>query len=266
MGHMQRGPVTKRQVIELGINLRLKTGTLYAVGVGPGDPELLTIKGRRVLEEVSCVFSATSKGSRHSLALDIASPFLKSDAKVIPLVFPMVRDKKLLERAWQDAAKKVIEPLGRGANVAFVTLGDPCTYSTFTYLHRTLLSMEDRLHVEIIPGITSFQAAAARIKTPLSEGEESLSVVSGAKGSAEIEKIASCTDNLVIMKAYRHYNKIVKCLEKLGLLDKTVAVRRVGLQGESVTRRLKEWNGDKASYFTLLLAKKENRARKLHNS
>jgi len=241
-------------------------GTLYAVGVGPGDPELLTIKGKRVLERVTYVFSATSKMEKKSLALDIARPFLKKDAKIIPLVFPMIRDKKILEEAWMDAAKKVLELLGTGSDGAFVTLGDPCTYSTFTYLHRTVISLLPETKVEIIPGITSFQAAAARVKSPLAEGEESLAVVSGAKGSKEIKRLAHHADNLVIMKAYRHYKEVVDCLDKLGFLKGTVAVRRVGLEGESVTEKLRDWDGHKPSYFTLLITKKNGEDKKLHNS
>ncbi len=243
-----------------------KSGTLYAVGVGPGDPELLTIKGKRVLERVKYVFSATSKREKESLALDIARPFLKEDAQIVPLVFPMVRDKKILEEAWTNAAKKVLELLGTGSDGAFVTLGDPCTYSTFTYLHRTVTTLLPGTKVEIIPGITSFQAAAARVKSPLAEGEESLAVVSGAKGSKEIKRLAHHVDNLVIMKAYRHYNKVVDCLDELGLLRGTVAVRRVGLEGESVTGKLRDWDGHRPSYFTLLIAKKNREDKKLHNS
>ncbi len=243
-----------------------KSGTLYAVGVGPGDPELLTIKGKRVLEKVKYVFSATSKREKESLALDIARPFLKEDSQIVPLVFPMVRNKKILEEAWTSAAKKVLELLGTGSDGAFVTLGDPCTYSTFTYLHRTLISLLPGTKVEIIPGITSFQAAAARVKSPLAEGEESLAVVSGAKGSKEIKRLANHVDNLVIMKAYRHYNKVVDCLDELGLLKGTVAVRRVGLEGESVTEKLRDWDGHTPSYFTLLITKKNREDKKLHNS
>ncbi len=242
------------------------SGTLYAVGVGPGDPELLTIKGKRVLERVKYVFSATSKREKKSLALDIARPFLKEDAQIVPLVFPMVRDKKVLEEAWKNAAQKVLELLGTGSDGAFVTLGDPCTYSTFTYLQRTVTSLLPETKVEIIPGITSFQAAAARVKSPLAEGEESLAVVSGAKGGKEIKRLAHHVDNLVIMKAYRHYNEVVDCLDELGLLKGTVAVRRVGLDGESVTEKLRDWDGHKPSYFTLLISKKNREDKKLHNS
>ncbi|NPA95803.1 MAG: precorrin-2 C(20)-methyltransferase [Thermodesulfobacteria bacterium] len=242
------------------------TGTLYAIGVGPGDPELITLKASKILGSIKYLFAATSKGEKESLALKIAMPHVKNGPEIIPLMFPMVRDKEALEKAWNEAAKKVCEPLFKGMDAAFVTLGDPSTYSTFTYLHRKLKAMAPGLKVEIIPGITSFQAAAARLQVPLAEAEESLAVVSGAKGSREIRQILPYCDNLVIMKAYRHYGEIVRCLEEMGLAQKTMAVRRVGLEGESVTTRLKEWDGQKPSYFTLLLTKKGKREKKLHDS
>ncbi len=240
-------------------------GTLYAIGVGPGDPELITLKAKRILETVKCVFSATSNPKKESLALKIVSPHLNHNSKILPLVFPMTRDEKSLKCAWQAAGKKVLSVLEAGDDAAFVTLGDPCTYSTFTYLHRTVTKMAPEIKIEIVPGITSFQAAAARLKIPLTEAEESLVVVSGAKGGLEISHAAKRFDNLVIMKAYRHYGEIVRCLEKLNLLESTVAVRRVGLSGESITTKIAEWNGNEPSYFTLLITKKGKREKKLHN-
>ncbi len=243
-----------------------KKGTLYAIGVGPGDPDLITLKALKVLERTEYLFAATSKGEKKSLALEIARPHLKMGPEITPLVFPMTRDKEVLEKAWLEAAQKVLTPLSNGKSATFVTLGDPCTYSTFTYLFRKLMEIEPEVRVEIIPGITSFQAAAARLKVPLAEGEESLGVVSGAKGSGEIRNIIHHCDNLVIMKAYRHYDDIVKCLEEMDLADKTMAVRRVGLEGESITTKLKDWDGEKPSYFTLLLTKKWKKHKKLHHS
>ncbi len=239
------------------------TGTLYAIGVGPGDPDFLTLKALKILKKIRFIFTAASGEKKKSLALTIALPHLKNKPEIIPLIFPMVRDKTILEEAWEKAALKVLSVLDKGEDAAFVTLGDPSTYSTFTYLHRVLTQKRPEVNVQIVPGITSFQAAAARVQIPLAEGEESLMIVSGAKGSTEIEKAIDCCDNMVIMKAYKYYRDIVDTLERLNLLDKTVAVRRIGLKGESVTNRLKEWDGQSPSYFTLLLTKKGNQAKKL---
>ncbi len=245
------------------VNRMTKMGTLYGIGVGPGDPELLTLKAKRALNKVEVIFSATSGKSTRSLALDIVKDILSPGKKVIPLHFPMTRDKKLLERAWNENSDKVLGQLKKNVDVAFVTLGDPSTYSTFTYLHRVISKKEPRAPVEVIPGITSFQAAAARLKIPLSEGEESLVILSGAKGERELKDVIDICDNMVILKAYRHYDSILKLLEKRNLVGKAIGARNIGLKNESLTRDIRKWDGRNPSYFTLLLVKKQNSKKKL---
>ena len=108
-------------------------GKLCAIGVGPGDSELLTIKAVRRLKDMKTVFAATSNKQQDSLAVQIARPHLNPGAELIPLHFPMARDKQLLENIWTENARKVLDVLRRPADAAFITLGDPSTYSTFTY-------------------------------------------------------------------------------------------------------------------------------------
>ena len=109
----------------------MKYGTLYGIGVGPGDPELITLKAMKILRKVAVVFAAASTKNNYSLAVDIASAHLPKDVPVKFIGFPMTRDKEILKTAWQDNARKVAEPLKKGKDVAFITLGDPMTYSTF---------------------------------------------------------------------------------------------------------------------------------------
>jgi precorrin-2/cobalt-factor-2 C20-methyltransferase len=115
----------------------------------------------------------------------------------------------------------VISALSRIGEVAFVTLGDPMTYSTFSYLLKTIRSIGPQLDVEIIPGITSYQAAASMANIPLVEGEQSLVVVSGAKGSEKLSQTLKRVDNVVILKTYKHFNQIYETLKDLDLLDKS---------------------------------------------
>ncbi len=241
----------------------VRMGTLYGVGVGPGDPELLTLKAQRILNEVGVIFSATSGKSTKSLALEIVKDILSPDQKIIPLHFPMTRNKGLLKRAWNENSDTVLGHLKKNIDVAFITLGDPSTYSTFTYLHRFISKKEPNAQIEIIPGITSFQAAAARLKIPLSEGEESLVIISGAKGERELKNVIDTCDNIVILKAYRHYDSILRLLEKRELIEKGFGARNIGLKDESLTTDIKKWDGKNPSYFTLLLVKKQNSKKKL---
>jgi len=132
------------------------SGHLYGIGVGPGDPELLTIKAAKVLGRVDLILAASSTKNDDSLALDIARPHLKPDARVIRLGFPMSRNEDTLQSAWEENARLVLNELEQGHDAAFLTLGDPLLYSTFAYLLRTLRSLAPEQAVTIIPGITSF--------------------------------------------------------------------------------------------------------------
>jgi len=237
-------------------------GKLYAIGVGPGDPQLLTIKAANILQRIKYVFTAASDSNGKSLALQIASQHLAPDAKIHPLYFPMTRNKERLEKAWEENCTKIKHVLQLPEDAAFITLGDPSTYSTFTYLMRKLNKSVD-LHCEIVPGITSYQASAALVRLPLAEGEESFTIVSGAKGTKELEHALTYSDNIVIIKAYKHYKEIVTFLKEKGLAEHSVAVRRCGLPGEEISFQIDEWDGEKKSYFTLLIVKKRPLHKKL---
>ncbi len=231
-------------------------GTLYGVGVGPGDPELLTLKAARLLGRAHTVFAAASTKNDSSLALSIARPHLAPDAQVEMLGFPMTRDQAVLERAWQDNARRVLMPLRRSKDVVFLTLGDPLLYSTFAYLVRTLLAMEPDVPIQSVPGITSFQAAAARTNTVLAESGENLLVLSGVRDSDELRGHLECADNAAVLKAYRNFGQIRDTLRDLDLMDNSCFVTRLGLDGEAVYRDLDQVP-DAPHYFSLVLMKKK---------
>jgi precorrin-2/cobalt-factor-2 C20-methyltransferase len=129
-------------------------GTLYGIGVGPGDPDLITLKAVKTLAGVDVVFAAASTKNESSLALSIAGPHLRQGAETLRLDFPMTRDQAVLDAAWQDNARKVSGVLAQGKSAAFLTLGDPLTYSTFGYLLRTLNGLLAEIPIKVIPGVT----------------------------------------------------------------------------------------------------------------
>ena len=186
----------------------MKSATLYAIGVGPGDPGLITLKAARILEEVGVVFAEASTRNDASQALDIARPLLRPDAVVRRLDFPMTRDQAVLEEAWTRNAAAVAEAVEQGRSAAFLTLGDPMTYSTFGYLLRTLDRLGRRPPVEVVPGITAYQAAAAKLALPLAESEENLAVLSGVCAPQTLARQLDAADNAVILKAYRNFAAI----------------------------------------------------------
>ncbi|MCD6271267.1 MAG: precorrin-2 C(20)-methyltransferase, partial [Deltaproteobacteria bacterium] len=148
-----------------------KTGTLYGIGVGPGDPEMITLKAVKILKKVDMIFAAASSKNQHSQAVNIAKSHIPDTAKVEMLPFPMTKDKNVAKKAWDEHARKIITLLEQGQDAAFVTLGDSMVYATYGYILQSIQRLAPHLNVVSIPGITSFQAAASRLNRPLVEGE-----------------------------------------------------------------------------------------------
>jgi precorrin-2/cobalt-factor-2 C20-methyltransferase len=235
-----------------------KKGTLYGIGVGPGDPELITLKALKVLEKRPHIFAATSSKNTYSLALDIIHSHLNG-APVEQLPFPMTRDQEVLQEAWEKCARRVLEVLDQGSDAAFITLGDPLTFSTFGYLLKTIKGLDPTVRVVTIPGITSYHAAAALTQTPLGEGEESFLVVSGAMGAAKLQEAVDKTDTVVLLKTYRHADDILAALEELGLTDRAVLVSRCGLDGETVVQDLASLRGRPLPYLSMIIVRRRDK-------
>lgn len=231
-------------------------GILYGLGVGPGDPDLMTLKAVKVLQSVRVVFAARSSKNEHSIALDAARPHMPADTVIKTLAFPMIRERDALEAAWAANADAVLEELNAGRDAAFLTLGDPLTYSTFGYLLEAVRSRAPEVSIQTIPGITAYQAAAARLNLPLAQGEESLTVVPGVTDPERLKELAAKGDNLVVLKAYRNFSELRQALSDLDLSEKAWLVSRLGLDGESVIQDLAAVNGRIPPYLSLLIAKR----------
>jgi precorrin-2/cobalt-factor-2 C20-methyltransferase len=230
-------------------------GTLYGIGVGPGDPDLLTLKAVKALAKVDVIFAAASTKNESSLALSIAAPHLRDGVETLRLDFPMTRDQAVLDAAWRANADLVAARLAEGKSAAFLTLGDPLTYSTFGYLLRTLNGLLADIPVEVVPGVTSYQAAAARTCRVLAESGESLAVISGVAGEDDLVRTLSACESAVIMKAYKNMPAIRRALKRLDLDDSAVFVTRLGHEGEQVIKKLADVP-EKPSYFSLILVRR----------
>jgi precorrin-2/cobalt-factor-2 C20-methyltransferase len=235
-----------------------KTGSLYGIGVGPGDPELITLKALKVLQRVPYIFAACSSKNSYSLALDIVRGHLNG-AGIEHLPFPMSKDPLVLKEAWEQNARRVLEVLDAGSDAAFVTLGDPLTYSTFGYLLKTLKRVRPDVPIITIPGITSYSAAAALTHIPLTEGEESFYLVSGALGAAKLKEVIDKSDNIVMLKTYRYFDEIYRTLEEMDLLDRTTCISRCGLDGETVVYNLRDLKGRTLPYLSMVIIKKQGK-------
>jgi precorrin-2/cobalt-factor-2 C20-methyltransferase len=221
-----------------------KTGTLYGIGVGPGDPDLVTVKAAKILNRVDIVYAAASTRNHHSLAKDIARPHVPVATPIKMLKFPMTRDKNETRGAWKMHARTIIDQLETGKDVAFLTLGDAMTYSTYGYIVRHISAMAPHLKIETIPGISS-------------EGEESLMVVSGAKGGNRLRALAGKPENVVFLKAYRNVKDIADALTENGCYQQCIGIKNCGHENEEIIPNIEELKKQAPNYWTLIIAKKK---------
>lgn len=226
-------------------------GILHGIGVGPGDPDLITLAAVKALASVDVVFAPASTKNDFSLALDIIRPHLQADVELRRLDFPMTRVREVRASARFQNAHAVFQCLATGQNAAFITLGDPLIYSTFGHLLRSLREIDPHVEVRIIPGITSFQAASARLGDILVEGDECLAVATGNTDTAKLERLLETADAAVVLKPAKRLPLLKQSLEKLGLAQRAKLIVRCGLPGEQVISDL-EHISEPISYFSLL--------------
>ena len=203
-------------------------GKLYGVGVGPGDPELLTLRALRVLEEVDTLIAPDS--GRHGIALEIVRKATRREHRVLRLSFPMTKEREVLEEAWRRATEQVYRALSRG-DAAFITLGDPMFYSTFSYVLEGIRERYPEVEVEVVPGVSSLSACAASLGVPLVSGGERLAVVPAAYGIEELESLARSFDTVVLMKVSRRFDEIAEKIARAGLEHKATVAVRCGSRG-----------------------------------
>ncbi len=238
--------------------MKEKRGTLYGIGVGPGDPGLITLKAVNILNRVDLVYAAASTKNAYSLAVNIAKPHIPDDTPVIHLRFPMTLEAAQTRKAWAENAQVIVAAVKAGKNAAFLTLGDPMTYSTFGYVLKNIRAIAPDLPVETVPGITSYQASAARLNTPLVEGEESLLITSGVKGGDRLRAMGGKPENVVFLKAYRNVSDISSALEEADMLSTSVGITHCGLPEEEIVTDIRQLAQREPGYWTLIIAKHRN--------
>lgn len=229
------------------------SGTLYAVGVGPGAPDLITLRAASVLGKVSVILAAASPRNDASAALETARAHLSPACCILRLDFPMTREQAELRTAWRKAAETTLAVLAAGEDAAFLTIGDPLIYSTFGYLLRTVRALAPETAVEIIPGITSFQAAAARTETILCEGEQSLRILPGIRRGEDLAAELAEADMAVILKAYRNFPAIARALAETGRAAEALLASHVERPEEALRRGVDEGDA-RPPYMSLVLS------------
>lgn len=225
-------------------------GTLYGVGIGPGDPELLTLKAVRVIKE-SPVIAVPGKVKEDTVAYKIVKQAIPEldEKEFLAVDMPMTKDKEMLEKSHDAGAALVCEALDSGKNVAFLTLGDPTVYSTYLYVHKRVL--ERGYQAEIISGITSFCAVAAKLNIGLVEKAEPLHVI---PASYQIEDALGLPGTKVLMKAGRKMGKVKEVLRETG--SEGMMIENCGMPGEKIYHSIDEIN-ENAGYYSLVIIKEK---------
>ena len=229
----------------------MSKGTLYGVGVGPGDPELMTAKAIRLLRECDVVAAPRSTDGRQT-ALDITAPYIEKDKPVRLFDMPMTHDKAARNASHDAAADAVCALLDEGKNVVFLTLGDPTVYSTYWYVHKRVAARGYR--AELVPGVPSFCAAAAAMGRALCEDGEMLHIIPATHGRAEAG--LALPGSKVLMKTGKSVFAVRELLRQRGELANAALIERVGMEGQRLVEDLDEI-AQPSGYFSIILVKEE---------
>jgi precorrin-2/cobalt-factor-2 C20-methyltransferase len=227
----------------------MRRGKLIGLGVGPGDPELLTVKAVRALEQAQAIAFIAAAG-RTSRAREIAGRYVRPGTRELIAVMPMTQDQDATGRAYSQLVTGIISELGQGNDVVFLCEGDPLLYGSFAHL---MPRLGNRFECEVIPGITSISAAAAAAQVPLGIHEEPIALVPATIHPNRLAGILQQCDRVVVMKVGRHLDKIKEALAAARMSENAILVENATLQGQRV-RPLSVVTEQQVPYFSLIIA------------
>lgn len=233
-----------------------KLGVLYGLGVGPGDPELITVKAFRVIQESPVIaYPKKLKGSK-SYAHRIVDVYINpSEKEMLGLVFPMTKDEDVLEREWTKSVALVYEKLQEGKDVAFVTEGDPLLYSTFIHMMKLMQETHPEVEIQTVPGISSFNGSASRLGIPLADGDDRVAIIPAQNNYDLMKQAIEQHDAVVFIKVAKVIDLMLDVLRDLNLLDCASVVTKV-TSDEEIIWNVRELDGVDLEYLTLMVVRK----------
>ncbi|MGH8701323.1 MAG: precorrin-2 C(20)-methyltransferase [Burkholderiales bacterium] len=238
------------------------TATLYGVGVGPGAPDLITLRAIDTIKRVPVL--ALPRGSDYgaSKAWGIVQPTIGeiSGQKHLLLTFPMSKDPERLRPAWERAFARIGAELEAGRDVAFLTEGDPSLYSTFIYLQDEARRRWPGVGIEVIPGVSSITAVPAVTGVPLADGQERIAILPGTYGLQDLVDILRRFDTVVLMKIGPELPRIIAALEQEGLLDRAVYVSRATMREQRIVRDLRAIGAERGDCFAMVVVSRKERS------
>ena len=230
--------------------------TFYGIGVGPGDPELLTLKAINALKRIDVLIAPKTEKKSDSVALSIAQPHLKPNVEIIYRTFPMVKDFAAATEVFESHASEIMQLLSDGRNVGFATIGDPMFYSTYIYIFRLLKPRGAK--IVTIPGVPAFLAIAAQIGRPIAFGNDILTVIPATAELDAIERSLDRADSTVVMKVYKNFAEVVDALAARNMIDDAILVSRAGLDDEKIITDVAAHKFDALNYLSTILTRRSD--------
>ena len=233
------------------------SGRLYGIGVGPGDPELLTVKAVRLLQQVPVVVVPRKTGRDESYAYSIVSHLVdKGRQEVLPLVFPMKKDLNQLRSYWREACEAIHQKLAEGKDCAFITEGDPLLFGTFIYVYEMLKDLHPEIPVEIVPGVSSVTAAAATAQVPLVSGDGRLAILPATYEGEQLRATLRDFDTVVLMKVSKVFATVRDLLNRMDRTAEATFIVRAGMDDERIYRDISQVREEDLNYFSLMIVRK----------
>jgi precorrin-2/cobalt-factor-2 C20-methyltransferase len=239
----------------------MKYGTLYGVGVGPGAPDLMTLRAVATLQKADVLAMPRSSDFGASMAWKIVKPVIGEieGQERLFLTFPMSKDPSRLIPAWEKAFTAIGERLEKGLSVAFATEGDPSLFSTFIYLQREAPTRWPGIEVVVVPGVSSIAAVPAVTGIPLADGQERIAIVPANYGVDDLPEILAQFDTTILMKIGSEMPNVLAMLEKAGLAEKTVFVSRATMPDQRIVRDVRTSGGEYGDCFAMAIVSKKER-------
>ena len=236
---------------------------LIGIGVGPGDPDLLTVKAVKAIQHADIIMCPASKEDRPSIALSVVSPLIdkSKNQEIVKLIFPMTKDKDILEETWKKNAKIMAEKVLLGKNVVYLTVGDPYLYSTWIYMHKDLTENYPEMKISVIPGIVSMFTFASKVGVSIAEGAEKVAIIPSCYDLSRVKEIAKNSETMVFLKDGRYFDQVIDVLKESGFPDDSIFAigQDLGTENEIIRKMtLGEVNDSSLTtkYFSILVVKR----------
>ena len=236
---------------------------LIGIGVGPGDPELLTVKAVKAIQDADIIMCPASKEDRPSIALSVVDSLIdkSKSQEIVKLIFPMTKDKDVLEETWKRNAKIMAETVQSGKNVVYLTVGDPFLYSTWIYMHKDLTEKYPEMNISVIPGIVSMFTFASKVGVSIAEGAEKVAIIPSCYDLSSVKEIAKNSESMIFLKDGRYFDQVIDVLKESGFPDNSIFAigQDLGTENEIIRKMtLGEVNDDTLTtkYFSILVVKR----------